>query len=181
MKEKIGTLYAEKWQQRWSEATTGAHSRRLQPRLNEKALKRLTRMSRAQSSLVVQLRTGKIGFRAFLHKMRVPGFDDPLCKECEEGKEMTVEHVLMECPKWTTLREECFARAFKRGISPTLEGLLDTRKGCLAAAKMVGKTKLLVQFNSCDLDIVGEEENEKENEEGGTEENAEEDDNAPAC
>ena len=54
-------------------------------------------MSRAQSSLVIQLRTGKIGFRAFLYKMRVLDVDDPLYKNCEEGEEMTVEHVLMRC------------------------------------------------------------------------------------
>ena len=52
-------------------------------------------MRRAQSSLTIQLRTGKIGFRAFLYKMKVPGIEDPLCNCCEDGKEMTVEHVLM--------------------------------------------------------------------------------------
>ena len=80
----------------------------------------------------------------------------------------------MECPKWSTLREECFARAFRRGTTPTLKGLLDTRKGCLAAAKMVWKTELLAQFNSCDLNEVGEEEGEKDEEEEDTEEDVEE-------
>ena len=50
---------------------------------------------------------------------------------------MTVEHVLMQCQKWSELRKECFDRAFKAGATPTLEGLLNTRKGCLAAAKIV--------------------------------------------
>ena len=94
-------------------------------------------MSRAQSSLVIQLRTGKIGFRAFLHKMRVPDVDDPLCKNCEEGEEMTVEHVLMRCQRWSELRKECFEKAFKPNKTPSLEGLLGIRKGYLATARIV--------------------------------------------
>lgn len=50
-------------------------------------------------SLVIQLQTSKIGFRLFLFTMKVPGFDDPLCYECEEGKEMSVEHVLMNAQR----------------------------------------------------------------------------------
>ena len=45
-------------------------------------------------------------------------------------------------------------------MPPTLEGLLGTRKGCLAAARMVWKTGLLSQFSASNLENVGEEEDE---------------------
>ena len=52
-------------------------------------------MRRAQSSLTIQLRTDKIGFRAFLYKIKVPGIEDPLYNYYEDGKEITVEYVLI--------------------------------------------------------------------------------------
>jgi len=108
----IQTFFEQEWQRRWSTAAQGTHSRRLQPELSEVSFRCLARMKRPVASLVIQLRTGKIGFGLFLHKMRVPGFEDPLCHECDEGVEMSVEHVLMACSKWSILREECFSRAF---------------------------------------------------------------------
>lgn len=149
--------YKQEWQQRWARAAKGGHSRRLQPSLSETPYRHLAKMKRPVASMVIQLRTGKIGFGLFLFTMKVPGYEDPFCHRCEEGKEMSVEHVLMECPAWTEMREECFSRAFRRGARPTLEGLLGTTKGCKAAAKMVQRTELLAQFSSCDLEAIGEE------------------------
>ena len=93
--------------------------------------------------------------------MKVPGVDDPLCRHCEKGEEMTVEHVLIRCQRWSELRKECFRRAFGPGATPSLEGLLSTRKGSLAATRMVWETGLLAQFGSYDFEIVGED-NEEE-------------------
>jgi hypothetical protein len=135
-------------------------------------------MKRAQSSLVVQLRTGKIGFRAFLYKMKVPGIEDPLCNSCEDKEEMTVEHVLMKCQRWTRLREECFGRAFRPETTPTLEGLLGTRKGSLAAARMVWKTGLLAQFRASNLEDMGEASDIEEDEGGDSESTGEGEDDS---
>jgi hypothetical protein len=145
-----------KWGQKWSESIPGAHSRALQPQPGEETFQRLARMPRAWSSLVIQLRTGKIGFRAFLYQRKVPGFEDPLCRDCDVREDMTVRHVLLKCDKWKELRLECLRRA---GCAPghvLLPDLLNTRKGCLAAARMVWKTGLLEQFKACDLERAGE-------------------------
>ena len=53
-------------------------------------------MNRAQSSLVVQLRTGKIEFRAFLFKRRVPSIEDPYYTIYKGTKEITVEYILIK-------------------------------------------------------------------------------------
>jgi len=51
---------------------------------------------KAISSIIVQLRTGNIGMKAFLHDRHVPGFESPLC-ECGTEPE-SVRHVFLSCP-----------------------------------------------------------------------------------
>ena len=52
-------------------------------------------LTQAESSLLTQARTGKIGLRAFLFKRKVPTVITPLC-ECG-GEEETVRHLLEGC------------------------------------------------------------------------------------
>ena len=60
-----------------------------------KALKAHNDLTKAESSLLVQARTGKIGLRQFLFQRRVPGVATPLC-ECG-GAEETVAYALEGC------------------------------------------------------------------------------------
>ena len=60
-------------------------------------------LHKAESSILVQARTGKIGLRDFLFKRRVPGFDSPWCV-CGQGRE-TVRHILVFCPRERERRE----------------------------------------------------------------------------
>ena len=53
-------------------------------------------MTRAQSSLLTQARTGAIGLKDFLFRARVPGITTPYCT-CGSGRE-TVEHLVVWCP-----------------------------------------------------------------------------------
>jgi hypothetical protein len=156
VKKKAKEQTTARWGQKWSETSKGAHSRALQPLPGEETFQRLARMPRACSSLAIQLRTGKIGFRAFLYQRKVPGVLDPLCTDCDAGEDMTVDHVLLKCEKWQALRQECFQRAGLPAERALLPNLLNTRKGCLAAARMVWKTGLLKQFKACDLERVGD-------------------------
>jgi hypothetical protein len=174
IKKAIDKAYCKQWQTRWETSTKGHHSRRLQPKLTEKVIRNHDELRRPQSSLVIQLRTGKIGFRSFLCQRKVPGFEDPSCQDCDEGLEMTVEHVLMNCRKWLDLREECLARGLRDGAQPTLEALLGTRKGYLAASEMIWKTGILMQFRACDLEDIGVVEEEGDEEDGDEEEGEDE-------
>ena len=51
-------------------------------------------LSKAQSSILTQMRTGKIGLAAFLCKRRVPDYPTPACS-CGAPWE-TAKHVVME-------------------------------------------------------------------------------------
>jgi hypothetical protein len=56
-------------------------------------------LSKAQSSIAIQLRSGKTGLAAFLHWRQVPGYPSPICP-CGQGSE-TPKHVMIHCPKHT--------------------------------------------------------------------------------
>ena len=61
-------------------------------------------LSKARSSIAVQLRSGKTGLAAFLHRRRVPGYPSPLCPCGQASK--TPKHVMIHCPKYSRMREE---------------------------------------------------------------------------
>ena len=151
------------WKRRWETGIKGAHSRALQPRPNAKITQIHNGLKKHQSAITVQLRTGKIGLRAFLYRKRVPQIDSPFCLMCNELE--TVQHVLLRCPRWEEEREECIRTGLKGGTRPSLKVLLNTKKGCLAAARMVQRIELLPQFQSCDIEEVGEEVEQEEQEE----------------
>ena len=94
-------------------------------------------LKKHESALLTQLRTGKIGFNAFLHKMRVPEVISPDC-ECSEGA-MTVEHVLMKCSKWSAEREELITPL----RTTSVKEVLTSKAGGRAAIKMIQHTKIL--------------------------------------
>lgn len=62
----------------------------------QSALRLHSGLSKAQSSILTQVRTGKIGLAAFLCKRQVPGFPTPACG-CGWQWE-TAKHVVLDCP-----------------------------------------------------------------------------------
>ena len=66
------------------------------------ALAKHAGLQKHESSLLVQIRTGKIGLKAFLHSRRVPGVTSPGC-ECGAGRE-TALHLILECRDTTSQR-----------------------------------------------------------------------------
>ena len=54
-------------------------------------------LQKAESTMLIHIRTGCIGLKKFLYNCRVPDIDSPMC-DCRGGEE-TAEHVVMLCPK----------------------------------------------------------------------------------
>jgi hypothetical protein len=65
------------------------------PDFTQEALAKHIGLRKHESSLLVQIRTGKVGLRAFLHSRRVPDVTSPGC-QCGAGRE-TALHILTEC------------------------------------------------------------------------------------
>lgn len=89
------------WTDRWKQQREGRPLVRLadmDPAIllfTNRGLRRHEGLTKAQSSLLTQTRTGDIGLRDYLFRRKVPGIPTPHC-ECGEGRE-TVEHLVVWC------------------------------------------------------------------------------------
>jgi hypothetical protein len=128
------------WKRRWAQGSKGGHVRQLNAEPSRAIRTLHAGREKAHSSILTQLRTGKIGFNAFLYQRRVPTVYSPQCA-CGLGA-MTVRHVLFTCPQWTELREE-HIRPLR---STNLRTLLNSAKGCNAAVRFILRSQLLEQF-----------------------------------
>jgi hypothetical protein len=98
-------------------------------------------LQKAESTMLVQLRTGRTGLRHFLSKARVPGYESEECS-CGTGPE-TPRHILLHCPheteRRTALREAL-------GSQLDLSRLLDTPRGAPVASKWMIRSGRILQF-----------------------------------
>jgi hypothetical protein len=83
----------ERWTSKWEQEVKGEHFRQLIPTQSKAVRKLHAGRTKAESALLTQLRTGKIGFNAFLHERKVPGYESPR-RACGPSR-MTVRHVLL--------------------------------------------------------------------------------------
>src|ERR1700722_19173906 len=79
-----------------------------------------------------------LGLRAFLHKRRVPGFDNPAC-DCGGGRQ-TAKHTIMFCTKWDR------ATLFTAG-SQDYRKMVSTARGIRAITRWMISCGILEQFN----------------------------------
>ena len=101
------------WKARWEADLAAARVRRpdrrlepadTSPDLTASALAKHKGLRKHESSMLTQIRTGKIGLKAFLHQRRVPGILTPRCS-CEEADE-TPQHLFVDCPETARARRE---------------------------------------------------------------------------
>ena len=100
-----------------------------------------TSLRKAESSVLIHLRTGRIGLGYFLRKVRVPGYESDQCR-CGTGQE-TPRHVLLYC-----LDEEEHRELLRgaQGQHLDFRKLLDTVKGAQAASRWMIKSGRIAQY-----------------------------------
>jgi hypothetical protein len=143
-KKASEAYYAIKWKERWRNSEKGRAIAVYWPRPTKKALKLHEERAKATSSALILLRTEKIGLKAFLSKMRVPGYENPQC-DCQQREE-TVQHFLLECTQWDEQRNSL--GPYKNG---SLRELLGTREGSGKATEFLFQTRRLEQFQAVAL------------------------------
>ena len=132
-KKALEAFYASKWKDRWKKSKKGRAIALYYPQPTQKALELYKERTKPFSSILIQLRSGKIGLNAFLKRAKVPNIE-ALC-ECKKAEE-TVRHFLFKCPRWNE------QRAILNGLK-TIKEALGERKNSEKVVKYLLATKRL--------------------------------------
>jgi hypothetical protein len=128
------------WKRRWTQhAGRPPDSRRdaapaAQPTFSYDALKKHRHLSKHESSLLTQVRTGKVGLRAFLFERKVPGVVTPRCP-CGEAPE-TAAHLVLDCRQLDQQREDLRRLLAPKAVRTYRDFIATTSKG-KSAKKLV--------------------------------------------
>ena len=144
---RLAQLMTADWEENWKTETRERHLRQLQGTPTRDVLEIHKGLQKDLSSLVFQMRTGKIGLRKFLYERRVPGVEDKECDLCGGG-EQTVHHILSMCRKFRVERKDMWKKEEKEHAwsNITTKSMLASPKYAKKAAIFMRNKGLLGQF-----------------------------------
>ena len=116
------------------------------------AVKRHAALRKAESAVITQIRTGRIGLAAFLNMVRVPGIESPACP-CGWARE-TAAHVIAHCPRFAGVRHHITEPHTGR---VDIKSLTSSAEGTRRLAKWFIQLQLLPQFNLAEELLYGDE------------------------
>ena len=100
--EAVEKQWTRRWDSEYKKATRESQRTTCEPAdwqpdfsTRRRALKKHQGLHKHESSLLTQIRTGKVGLRSFLFSRRVPNVMTPLCR-CGRGPE-TATHLVLDC------------------------------------------------------------------------------------
>jgi hypothetical protein len=106
-------------------------------------------LAKAESSILTQIRTEKIGLAAFLYRQKVPNVASASCS-CG-WLQQTPKHIAMFCPD----RQEHRQRLFQEAGTTDFQEMVSTKQGAKAIAKWFIQTNLLTQFSLAKEQLYG--------------------------
>ena len=96
LRQESKSKIQKRWARQWKTSPRYHQMRALDKTTpSKKWLKLVSSLSRSQASIILQLRTGRIGLNKFLH--RIKRADTPLCPSCNDNSIETINHFLFEC------------------------------------------------------------------------------------
>lgn len=145
------------WEKLWTREKTSRPTKRLIKVPSQKTLVYWSGLRKATASILIQLRTGRIGLRAYLN--RINRRDSARC-DCGLGNQ-TVNHILLECPLLQDEREWMRNTLSDRGVALRRDNLLERLEARTIVAEFVVRTGLLDQFQAVDSVALGVEESDE--------------------
>ncbi|KAJ6094273.1 hypothetical protein N7467_003118 [Penicillium canescens] len=144
-KRRIRSEAKFEWETMWANGTTTP---------TKKTLEYWSGLRKATASILMQLRTGRIGLGTYLS--RINRGETARCG-CDLGNQ-TVTHVLIECPLHQDERDWMRSALRDKGIGLRRDDLLTRPEARTTVAEFMVKTGLLGQFQTVDPTALGEEE-----------------------
>ena len=132
----------QEWQDQWR-ATQPVRGQRNTRPPNLAVLKLHQGLHKAESSVLIQARTEKIGFAQFLYQHKVPGITTNQCT-CGTGPE-TVQHVVEYCNREIERRDQIRRRNTIESLD--FRWLSNTNKGARRLSKWLIQGGRLQQFS----------------------------------
>ncbi|KAJ5642579.1 hypothetical protein N7490_006579 [Penicillium lividum] len=162
-KRQVRARIRAEWAKQWAKEKTGRPNHRLVDVPHKKVLKLFEGLSKPYTSILVQMRSMRIGLRHFLYKINEA--DSDRCS-CEEGSQ-TPRHVLLQCPLYLDLRKTFMEKAKRTNLQNPMdyEAIMSHPQATRYVAEFMLSTGLLGQFRHCDVDPEPDEDNEPTNRE----------------
>jgi hypothetical protein len=105
-KRAIRQKAVDEWADAWKKTKVAAPTRRLLKAPTRKSRKLYLGLRKAHSSVLIQLRTGRIGLNQYLHKIGIAESEDCTCGE----EVQSPRHILLECRVLVSLRNEMWKK-----------------------------------------------------------------------
>jgi ribonuclease HI len=150
-KRRIRLEAKAEWERSWVAEKTGQPTKRLIELPTKKTLEYWSDLRKATASILMQLRTGRIGLAAYLH--RINRRDSARCS-CDLGNQ-TISHILLECPLLQDERNWMRNALSDRGVALRLDELLTRPEARATVAEFMIRTNLLDQFQAVDPMALG--------------------------
>ncbi|EED11562.1 reverse transcriptase, putative [Talaromyces stipitatus ATCC 10500] len=150
-KRRIRQSTKDAWEKQWDKQKAGKPTKKLVTQPSKRTLQYWTFLRKATSSILIQLRTERIGLAHYL--WRINRREQPYCACGLSGQ--SVRHILMECPLYENERGLMWSRikGFRR--TTDLQALLKEKKAAIAIAQFIIDTRVLDQFREVDPEAVG--------------------------
>lgn len=108
-------------------------------------------LSRAQSSIAMQIRSEHIGLNSYLYRRKVPGVDSPKFQRGYPSQ--NVRHMIMTCPQWVKGRGEILRKSKDRSYEAMINSPADLARitqwilneGWLEQFRLVGQVEAVMK------------------------------------
>jgi ribonuclease HI len=136
LRQRYNEKLIMRWKERWNSSPRKTRTERYEKKMPTcKFLEKTNSLTRRQTSLLVQLRTGHLPLNQYLY--RINRSDTPLCPTCKQERE-SVTHFLLDCP--TYKRERYLMRLAVGPNSRNFQFLLGEKKGMEETLQFIGRT-----------------------------------------